>query len=259
MLGDHPVELKATYSDGTVRYGKFVFVVEPSVATLVDPTYETKTIELPRESDKPVTLAAPSLDGYTAMFVAGPYFPEWATLNTDGSIVLNPPADLPEGPFKFNVWVWYNLDSSEELVPVEVKLVHRAPEPEETPVVTPEETSEGSSVDANCVAVAAAAGIPALLLIPFALGIELDIPGVAPLTRDLQPRLTQANTELQKALGIHNPQLAQIARDFNAQVNSVVHSREVRRAAGAVAALVLAGAVAGACAPGGGSSTSSAS
>ncbi|MEX3505644.1 Rib/alpha-like domain-containing protein [Corynebacterium sp. LK2510] len=135
------------------------------------------------------------------------------------------------------------------------------PEQPETPVAPPVDTgSFDEPVDATCVAVASAVGIPMLLLVPFALATDLEIPGMAPLARDVGARIASANSEIQKTMGIHDPHLSRAASEFNARVTSALNSREARGAATvATAALIFAAAVGGACAPVGGASISSAS
>ncbi|MDY5785081.1 hypothetical protein [Corynebacterium sp.] len=118
----------------------------------------------------------------------------------------------------------------------------------------------GGSADASCIALGSAVGIPALLLIPVALATEVNIPGLAPFVEDVSTRIGEVNAELQKSVGIFNPQIAQVVRDFNAQLDSVRGAREALGVAGIIAAaLILSTVVYDACGPEDGSSTSSAS
>ncbi|MDY5786141.1 Rib/alpha-like domain-containing protein, partial [Corynebacterium sp.] len=332
-LGENRVEVTATYSDGTIERATLLIVVEPSIATMVEPNYGDP---IRVTQGHPIGVNSPSMGGNDGKFTRISELPSWLDLREDGSMILSPSADVASGTYKGSAQVRYQ-DNSIETFEFEVEVVKAeegvdpitrapadlavvpfvqtgrrvnpetgevtyfpagvgifiggviwevpptlpelpeepsvtppeqpetpgedTPEQPETPVAPPVDTgSFDEPVDATCVAVASAVGIPMLLLVPFALATDLEIPGMAPLARDVSARIASANSEIQKTMGIHDPHLSRAASEFNARVTSALNSREARGAATvATAALVFAAAVGGACAPVGGASISSAS
>lgn len=118
-------------------------------------------------------------------------------------------------------------------------------------VTTDTQVEPGStSSDGRCLATTSAVALPLILLAPLALATQVNIPGLTPLVEQAQASLAAANTELQKNLGIFNPELARLVHEANAG--------QLLGAAGAIAlALAGTGIIVNACA--GGSSLSSGS
>lgn len=107
-----------------------------------------------------------------------------------------------------------------------------------------------TSSDGRCLATASAVALPLIFLAPLALATQVNIPGLTPLVEQAQASLAAANTELQKNLGIFNPELARLVHEANAG--------QLLGAAGTIAlALAGTGIIVNACA--GGSSLSSGS
>ncbi|MDY5784591.1 Rib/alpha-like domain-containing protein [Corynebacterium sp.] len=84
--------------------------------------------------------------------------------------------------------------------------------------------NDGAKV-ARCVAVSALAGLPLAILIPVSLGLSLSIPGMESFTKrlqantpDLGAQIANANTQLQKQLGIYNPKTAPQAAEINRRI-----------------------------------------
>ncbi|WP_460490495.1 Rib/alpha-like domain-containing protein, partial [Corynebacterium nasicanis] len=114
---DLTIPVLVTYADGTTDTAAALFNVGADNAASLDPTYQLIDAQ---QGGNPVTVPAP-LDqngqqlptGTT--FTAGEGFPEWATLNEDGSITVAPGADVPVGPVELLVTVDYPDGSSEQI------------------------------------------------------------------------------------------------------------------------------------------------
>ena len=130
--------------------------------------------------------------------------------------------------------------------------------PEPTPDPKPQpQPGKGSSIDGKCIATLAGLGLPLLALIPIGLATQVAIPGVSEFVRPINEQFQAANTELQKQLGIFNPEVAIQVDAINNQLRQ--YGTDVR-AVGAGLALIAAGLSVGtllfsACAPGGSQSS----
>ncbi|GAB3696546.1 Rib/alpha-like domain-containing protein [Corynebacterium nasicanis] len=170
--------------------------------------------------------------------------PEWAEVRPDGSIVLKPGLDVPTGDYTFPVNIHYPNGETTQTV-AEVKVI-----PAGAPTPTP--TTD------RCVPTVLAAGIPLALLIPVALGHELNIPGLDVLNAQAQEAIRNANNQLQQGLGIHNSELAAQVEQLNRQYGPQL--AEAARGVGIVAVgLLAAGAIADACGEEGSSGSSGSS
>ncbi|MDY3127773.1 MAG: YPDG domain-containing protein [Corynebacterium sp.] len=69
-------------------------------------------------------------------------------------------------------------------------------------------------LDGRCVATVSAVAIPLVLLAPLAMANQMNIPGLSPLTQRVQQALKESNTQLQRALSVHNPEIAGAIDDF---------------------------------------------
>ncbi|MFC6147144.1 Rib/alpha-like domain-containing protein [Corynebacterium nasicanis] len=179
-----------------------------------------------------------------------PVSDEWTYVvdRTTGALTVTPPAGAKVGDYiVVPVRVTYP-DGTSETIDGHVTVV----EPGTAPG-----GDDGSSVDGRCIATAGAVITPLVLLAPLAAASQMEIPGVSPLIRQLQAQLQRANTDLQRGLGIHNPEIVRLVE----QINGALGPDAVRILGGAgVAALSLLaiGVIADACLPGeGGSSGSS--
>ncbi|MDY5785543.1 Rib/alpha-like domain-containing protein [Corynebacterium sp.] len=201
------------------------------------------------------TMDSPKNSSTNTVFVSGATFgrdedtPNWATVLEDGRIVASPGYDVPVGEYNFPVSV-YRDGYPRTVVMAKVT------------VVDAENSSNGGSVDGSsvsdrCVAAATTVGLPLLFLIPLGFATELNIPGLSPVITQVQRQIGQINTELQRSLGMFEPNTAQFVQQINAQLNQ--YSQAFRGLA-----LVAAGLLAGAyvfdnCVDGGSSSSSSSS
>ncbi|MDO5669343.1 MAG: Rib/alpha-like domain-containing protein, partial [Corynebacterium sp.] len=106
-----------TYADETIDEATAIFNVGADQATMLVPIYQETSAQ---QGGEEVTVNAP-LDQNGAPlpagtnFVAGDNFPDWATLNPDGSIIVAPGADVPVGPVDLPVTINYPDGSTEEI------------------------------------------------------------------------------------------------------------------------------------------------
>lgn len=120
--------------------------------------------------------------------------------------------------------------------------IAEAPKP-----ATPQEPkpSLSSKIDRNkCVPALLGAGLPLLALIPLGIAAQTSIPGLENIQKQIGGQIQNANTELQKQLGIMNPEMAAQAERINGQLRAAGSS--VVQAAAGIGAITL---VAVKCAP----------
>lgn len=63
-------------------------------------------------------------------------------------------------------------------------------------------------------------GVPLLLLIPLGIASQVAIPGLQDFQNQVGRQIQEANTALQRQLGVHNPGLSKAAADFDARLKS---------------------------------------
>ncbi|WP_123930149.1 Rib/alpha-like domain-containing protein [Corynebacterium choanae] len=120
--GDYTVPVKVTYPDGsseTVEVPVKVVVKDQTQAESVDPNYAKDTTV--KQGDKG-TIAAPTNTPDGTKFAPGDSVPDWATVNPDGSITVNPGTAVDPGDYTVPVKVTYP-DGSSEIVEVPVRVV----------------------------------------------------------------------------------------------------------------------------------------
>ncbi|GAB2502789.1 hypothetical protein CATRI_00965 [Corynebacterium atrinae] len=211
----------------------------------IDPA-GTKNIAADGKSyDSGVDVTKGAADDYSRMegfvFLPGSETPiegATATVDSQGNVRITLPADLDVNIKEVQVQMYakpreglpadasakYREDNKVgELFTVPIGEV----EPE-TPV-TP-----GGSSDGKCVATVAGIGLPLLLLIPLAMGDQLNIPGLSQFTHQAQKAVQDANTQLQRGLGIENPEIMRLVDQINQQIGP-----DGRRIAGGVGAAAL--------------------
>lgn len=182
-----------------------------------------------------------------------------ATVDSQGNVRITLPADLDVDVTE--VQVQMNAKPREGLpAGVSAKYLEKNKVGElfTVPIgeVEPDPVTPGGSSDGKCVATAAGIGLPLLLLIPLAMGDQLNIPGLSQLTQQAQKAVQDANTQLQRGLGIENPEIMRLVDQINQQIGP--DGRRIAGGVGAAALILLAlGLVSDAC--GSGSSGSSGS
>lgn len=88
-------------------------------------------------------------------------------------------------------------------------------------VVDEKRTDLSSKVDRNkCVPALLGAGLPLLALIPLGIDAQTAIPGLENLRAQLGSQVSNANTELQKQLGLLDPAMAAQAAHLNDQLRA---------------------------------------
>lgn len=76
-----------------------------------------------------------------------------------------------------------------------------------------------SQIDGSkCVPTLLGFGLPLLALVPLGIAAQSAIPGLSSIKEDIGAQIRNANTELQKQLGILDPNLAKAHENFNAQI-----------------------------------------
>ena len=117
---------------------------------------------------------------------------------------------------------------------------------------TPAPTPQGPADPGKCVATAVGFGLPLLALIPIGLATQLSIPGLTDFVENVSMDLERANAQIQKNLGMFNPETAKALSQMNAQLRKAGFDLAT---VGAGLAVIAAGILAGTllyenCAPG---------
>lgn len=104
----------------------------------------------------------------------------------------------------------------------------------------------------HCIAAGVGFGPPLLALIPLGIALTVGIPGLEDQVARFNASIERANTNLQKQLGIYNPEMAVRAAEVNAQLKE--YDMNLVTGAGALLLIPLivgnALGIAGACTPG---------
>lgn len=121
-------------------------------------------------------------------------------------------------------------------------------------VVITGQTRAGLTEDEKnrCIAAGVGFGLPLLALIPPGIALTVGIPGLEDEVAQFNANIERANTELQKRLGIFNPEMAALAAEVNAQLKE--YGMNLLTGAGALLLIPLiignSPGIAGACTPG---------
>ncbi|QCP04433.1 Rib/alpha-like domain-containing protein [Brevibacterium sp. CS2] len=133
--GDYTFPVEMTYGDGTTK------TVEVTITVLPMPTYEDTTVQQGEEKTVPVPVdqsGEPLPEG--TEFAPGEGGPDWATVNEDGTITVNPGYDVPEGEYTVPVVVTRPDGSTEN---VEAKVTVENPN---DPAYETETVDQGETV-----------------------------------------------------------------------------------------------------------------
>ena len=108
----------------------------------------------------------------------------------------------------------------------------------------------------KCVATSVGFGLPLIALLPIGLATQLEIPGLSDIAAQANAQIQNANTQMQRQLGVFNPQLASQVDAINSQLAR--YGTDIGTVLGGLA-LIAAGILAGTiiydnCSPNGGSS-----
>ena len=148
----------------------------------------------------------------------------------DGKITGTP---TEAGTFTVTVTATKNGQPTERTVTFKIA---EAPKPAKPQELKP---SLSSKIDRNkCVPALLGAGLPLLALIPLDIAAQTSIPGLENIQKQIGGQIQNANSELQKQLGIMNPEMAAQAERINGQLRAA-GSGVVQAAAGL--ALLAAG------------------
>ena len=109
--GEHSVPVKVTYSDKSVGNATLTVHVEPKPANEVhDPKYTDIKVKQGDEE----TAATPKDVADGTKFAPGEGVPAWATVNTDGSVTVNPDLKVAQGNYTVPVVVNYPDGTSDK-------------------------------------------------------------------------------------------------------------------------------------------------
>ncbi|AIJ34260.1 hypothetical protein [Corynebacterium imitans] len=116
----------------------------------------------------------------------------------------------------------------------------------------PAPAPQGPADTGKCIASAVGFGLPLLALIPIGLATQLTIPGLTDFVENVSMDIERANAQIQKNLGMFNPETAQALSQMNAQLRKAGFDLAT---VGAGLAVIAAGILAGTiiydnCAPG---------
>ena len=164
------------------------------------PKWDDKTTEPKKPVDVPNT--GGPIEGEHTLEVEGP---GTAELKPDGTITVTPKDNAKDGD----------------------KIVVTVKDPKgnvvDTVTVTIKESGPGlsSQIDGQkCTNALLGWGLPLLLMIPIGIATQVSIPGLEGLKAQLDQQIRNANTELQRQLGIHNPEMAKAAADLDARLKA---------------------------------------
>ncbi|WP_210400222.1 hypothetical protein, partial [Corynebacterium sp. HMSC074A01] len=121
----------------------------------------------------------------------------------------------------------------------------------------PAPDQQGPADQGKCIASAVGFGLPLLALIPIGLATQLTIPGLTDFVENVAMDIERANAQIQRNLGMFNPQTAQAMSQMNAQLRKAGLDLAT---VGAGLAVIAAGIIAGTiiydnCAPAGAKSS----
>ncbi|WP_342318460.1 YPDG domain-containing protein [Corynebacterium mayonis] len=213
-------------------------IIDTVTVTIVAPAQDPNWNDTSTTPDQPVTI--PNVGGKvpegTTVVTTGP---GTAVLDGNGSLVVTPSQGAKPGD-KIVIVVRDNDD----------KVI-------DTVTVTIVEPTKGSSLDEDqlgrCIATSLGFGLPLLGLIPLAIASEMQIPGLAPITDQINSQLADFNAMIQQRLGLFDPALAAQAEQIDNELRKFgLNLSQAIGSLAAISAVVLAGLViADACTPGG--------
>ena len=107
------------------------------------------------------------------------------------------------------------------------------------------DTGSSAKLGEKCVPTLLGWGIPLLALIPLSIATQASVPGLENIQNQVSEQIRRANTELQKQLGVMNPEMAKLAADLNDQ-----YGRAARNVAVLALGIAALSSIAVNCAPG---------
>lgn len=224
--------------------------VDEVTVTIKDPNnpdWDDTTTE-PKKPVKIPNTGGPVKDG-TTVEVEGP---GKAVLNPDGSITVTPSDDAKPGD---KIVVTVKDPEGNEIDKVTVTVGE-----DTTPDSSDGPSSKLTEDERNrCIAVSVGFGLPLIALVPIGLALSASIPGLTPVVEQVSNQIQRANSELQRQLGVFNPEAARMSAQLDATLRQFGLS--TAQVGSALAALVIgitaSASIASACTPGGGSSIDS--
>ena len=200
------------------------------------PKWDDKSTEPKKPVDIPNT-GGPVKEG-TTITVDGP---GTAELKPDGTITVTPNDNAKPGD---KITVTVKDKNGKEIDKVTVT------------IAKPGGSSLTDDERNRCIAVSVGFGLPLIALVPIGLALSASIPGLTPVVEQVSNQIQRANSELQRQLGVFNPEAARMSAQLDATLRQFGLS--TAQVGSALAALVIgitaAASIASACTPGNGSS-----
>ena len=224
--------------------------VDEVTVTIKDPNnpdWDDKTTEPKKPVDIPNT-GGPVEDGTTVETTG----PGTAELKPDGTITVTPNDDAKPGD---KIVVTVKDPEGNEIDKVTVTVGE-----DTTPDSSDGPSSKLTEDERNrCIAVSVGFGLPLIALVPIGLALSASIPGLTPVVEQVSNQIQRVNSELQRQLGVFNPEAARMSAQLDATLRQF--GLGTAQVGSALAALVIgitaAASIASACTPGGGSSIDS--
>ena len=233
-------EIKVTVKDPK---GEKLDEITVTIKDPNNPDWDDKTTPPGKSIDIPNT-GGPVQDG-TTVEVEGP---GTAELKPDGTITVTPNDKAKPGD---KIIVTVKDKNGKEIDKVTVTIEGDGPTSSNGP------SSKLSKEERDrCIAVSVGFGLPLIALVPLGLAMSMSIPGLTPVVEQVSNQIQRANSELQRQLGVFNPEAARMSAQLDATLRQFGLS--TAQVGSALAALIIgitaAASIASACTPGNGSS-----
>lgn len=147
----------------------------------------------------------------------------------DGTITGTP---TKAGTFTVPATATKNGQPTEHTVPFEIAEAPKLATPQE-----PKPSLSGKIDRSKCVPALLGAGLSLLALIPLGIAAQTSIPGLENIQKQIGCQIQNANSELQKLLGMMNPEMAAQAKRINGQLRDI--GSGVAQASAGIGAITL--------------------
>ena len=231
------VPVTVTYPDGSVDEETFTVTIEQSDADKFDPQGKDQPVKKGETPDPKKNIVDPDKLPEGTKFE----YKEPVDTSTTGKKPVTVVVTYPDG-------------STDEVKATVTVGEDTTPDSSDGP------SSKLTDAERNrCIAVSVGFGLPLIALVPIGLALSASIPGLTPVVEQVSNQIQRANSELQRQLGVFNPEAARMSAQLDATLRQFGLS--TAQAGSALAALIIgitaAASIASACTPGGGSSIES--
>ena len=236
------VPVEVTYPDGSKDTDEFTVTVTDADKK---PNWDDASTTPKTPVDVPKKEGSGDVPEGSTVEVDGP---GTAELKPDGTITVTPSDDAKVGD---EIIVTVKDKNGKEIDKVTVTIEGDGPTSSNGP------SSKLSKEERDrCIAVSVGFGLPLIALVPLGLAMSMSIPGLTPVVEQVSNQIQRANSELQRQLGVFNPEAARMSAQLDATLRQFGLS--TAQVGSALAALIIgitaAASIASACTPGNGSS-----